>query len=83
MIPRGISKSNGILLSYTFPIGTTKSANNKAQCVRVRIAPTIRVQSFIGMENGTPIQVGIEPSTFVINYELDEKFARDKLMFRL
>ena len=27
------------------------------------------------------IQVGIEPSTFVINYELDEKFARDKLMF--
>ena len=34
----------------------------------------------VGIE---PIQVGIEPSTFVINYELDEKFAGDKLMFRL
>ena len=29
-----------------------KSADNKAQCVRVRIGPTIRVQSFNGMENG-------------------------------
>ena len=25
--------------------------------------------------------MGIEPSTFVINYELDEKFARDKFLF--
>ena len=41
MIQRRICKSNRIHLSYTSPIGTPKSGNNKAQCVRVRIGPTI------------------------------------------
>ena len=54
MIQRRICKSNRILLSYTSPIGTPKSGNNNTQCVRVRIGPTISVQSFNGMENGTP-----------------------------
>ena len=84
MIQRRICKSNRILLSYTSPIGTCKVSQQQSPMCQGKNKSNKKSTVFNGMENGTPpYRWELNPSISVINYELDEKFARDKLMFRL
>ena len=72
MIQKRICKSKRIFLSFISPLGTCKVSQQKSPMCQGKNSSSNKSTVFYW--NGkwySPIQVGIEPSISVINYELD------------